>query len=54
LEPPKPSIDAELSPLRLRTVDHTIAVISSAMTANDPPITATQNHGDLRGRGGTP
>ena len=50
---PKPSSDAE-SPLMLLTVDQTMAVMSSAMRAKQPPITATQNHGERRGRGGLP
>jgi hypothetical protein len=31
-----------------------MAVMSKAMTAKEPPMTATQNHGDFRGRGGKP
>jgi hypothetical protein len=51
LEPPKPSMEAE-SPLRLRTVDHIMAVMRRTMTAKEPPKTATQNQGERRGRCG--
>jgi hypothetical protein len=46
LEPLKPSIEAEVSPLTLLTMDQTSAVKSRAMTAREPPRMATQNHAE--------
>ena len=50
--PPRPSMEAEVSPLTLRTMDQTKPVRSRAMTANEPPRMATQNQAERRRRGG--